>query len=73
MPLNPQLLARAEHNERFLVTFDIATTPFLDWAVVVAFNQSREARYELSTFTAQGVQELMSNRLNHVTSHMRRQ
>ncbi|MBI4312006.1 MAG: hypothetical protein HY681_09510 [Chloroflexi bacterium] len=37
MPLNEELRARAEHNERFLATFELSNTLFLDWAVVVAF------------------------------------
>lgn len=38
MPLDPPLRQHAEHNERSLATFDLDTTPYLDWAVVVAFN-----------------------------------
>ena len=30
-------LEKARHNERFLRTFDIDTTPYLDWVAVVAF------------------------------------
>lgn len=37
MPLDTQLLQRAERNERLLGTFDISSTEFLDWAVVVSF------------------------------------
>lgn len=37
MPLDPQHLSRAEHNERFLGTFDLDSTPYMDWAVTVSF------------------------------------
>ena|SRR6266850_1482943 len=29
--------AKAEHNEAFVSTFDLSTTPFLDWAVTGIF------------------------------------
>lgn len=37
MPLDENLLERARHNERFLATLDLDTTPYLDWAVTIAF------------------------------------
>ena len=37
MPLDERLLERARHNERFLDTLDLDTTPYLDWAVTIAF------------------------------------
>lgn len=37
MPLDEGLLERARHNERFLATLDLDTTPYLDWAVTIAF------------------------------------
>ncbi len=37
MPLDNSLRKRAEHNERFLETFSITHSPYLDWAVIVAF------------------------------------
>lgn len=37
MPLNPELVDRAEHNERFITALDIQTTECLDWVVTVAF------------------------------------
>ena len=37
MPLDESLLERARHNERFLATLDLDTTPYLDWAVTIAF------------------------------------
>ena len=37
MPLDDGFRERAEHNDRFLETLELATSPFLDWAVVVAF------------------------------------
>ncbi len=116
MPLNSALLERAQRNERFLATFDLATTPYLDWVVTAAFyaalryvdayfwprrpldhperlrwvapdsrsrvifrefrelyDQSVEARYELSTFTTGQVQSLIANRLGRVKAHMLRQ
>lgn len=30
-------LRQAQHNEQFLATFDLAITPYLDWAVTVIF------------------------------------
>ena len=36
MPLDPDLVERAEHNERLITEFDIHSTEYLDW-VVVAF------------------------------------
>lgn len=30
-------LRQAKHNEQFLDTFDLATTPYLDWVVTVIF------------------------------------
>lgn len=30
-------LHQAQHNEQFLATFDLAITPYLDWAVTVTF------------------------------------
>lgn len=37
MPLDENLLEKARHNERFLATLDLDTTPYLDWAVTIAF------------------------------------
>ena len=37
MPLDETLLERARHNERFLASLDLDTTPYLDWAVTIAF------------------------------------
>ncbi len=37
MPMDENLLERAKRNERFLATLDLATTPYLDWAVTIAF------------------------------------
>lgn len=37
MATEAQHFAQAEHNEAFLGTFDLATSPYLDWAVSVIF------------------------------------
>ena len=37
MPLNPELVDRATHNERLIAEFDIRSTDYLDWVVTVAF------------------------------------
>ncbi len=37
MPLDENRLERARHNERFLATLDLDATPYLDWAVTIAF------------------------------------
>jgi hypothetical protein len=37
MPLYEPIKERGDHNRSFLATLDLETTPFLDWAVVIAF------------------------------------
>jgi len=37
MPTKVEHLRQAQHNERFLSSFDLATTPFLDWVVTAIF------------------------------------
>lgn len=37
MPNQQEHLDKAAHNERFLDTFDVDSTPYLDWVVIVAF------------------------------------
>lgn len=37
MPGRQEHLDKAAHNERFLDTFDVDSTPYLDWVVIVAF------------------------------------
>lgn len=37
MPTKEQHLQQARHNEAFLATFDLATSPYLDWAATAAF------------------------------------
>ena len=37
MPLESGFRERAEHNERFLSSFDLYRTEYLDWAVTTAF------------------------------------
>lgn len=37
MPTKEQHLHQAQHNEAFLAVFDLARSPFLDWAVTAAF------------------------------------
>ena len=116
MPLDPSFLQRAKHNERFLETFNLESTQYLDWAVTVAFyvavryidayfypdrpvtheernqwitgdsrtrpiyadyrelsDRSRDARYQLHSFTPNAVRVLIENRLNRVRTHMLRQ
>lgn len=37
MPSEAQHLQKARHNDAFLATFDLAASPYLDWAVTAAF------------------------------------
>jgi hypothetical protein len=37
MPTKEQHLQQAQHNEAFLATFNVETSPFLDWAVSAVF------------------------------------
>ncbi len=37
MPLKNEHLARSQHNLRFAQSFDLATTPYLDWVVTAYF------------------------------------
>ncbi|MBI4608837.1 MAG: HEPN domain-containing protein [Candidatus Rokubacteria bacterium] len=37
MPTQEQHFQQARHNEAFLATFDLARSPYLDWAVTAAF------------------------------------
>jgi hypothetical protein len=37
MASHVQHLAQAQHNEAFLSTFNLGTSPYLDWAVTAAF------------------------------------
>lgn len=37
MPSAAEHLGQAKHNETFLSTLDLSSTPFLDWAVTIAF------------------------------------
>jgi hypothetical protein len=37
MASKAQHLKQAQHNEAFLATFDLAKSPYLDWAVTAAF------------------------------------
>ncbi len=37
MATGEQYLDQARHNERFLTTFDLSVSPYLDWAVTVIF------------------------------------
>jgi hypothetical protein len=37
VPIEAQHLRKAQHNEAFLATFDLAATPYLDWAVTATF------------------------------------
>jgi len=37
MPTKEQHLHQAQHNEAYLAAFDLARSPFLDWAVTAAF------------------------------------
>lgn len=37
MATREQHLGQARHNERFLTTFDLSVSPYLDWAVTVIF------------------------------------
>ena len=37
MPSQAQHLKQAQHNEAYLASFDLAKSPYLDWAVTAAF------------------------------------
>ncbi len=37
MPTKEQHLQQAQHNEAYLATFDLAQSPYLDWAATAAF------------------------------------
>lgn len=63
----------ASHPERLqMVATDPRTRPFSN-SYRELYNQARDARCELTQFTAIEVQSLISNRMNHVKTHMIRQ
>ena len=37
MPSKGEHQRKAEHDERFVSTFDLTTTPYLDWAITALF------------------------------------
>ncbi len=68
MPLDEGLLERARHNERFLATLDLDATPYLDWAVTIAFYAA--LRYVDAFFYPQNVNS-HSDRLRLVRTNPR--
>ena len=63
----------ADHRERLrMVATNLRTQPISN-SYRELFNQARDARYELFVFSAFEVQSLITNRMNHVKTHMMRQ
>lgn len=60
MATEPEHLQQAQHNEQFLTTFELATTPYLDWAVSVIFYaalhyiRALAARHHLTNISTYG-------------------
>lgn len=63
-------LGQGAHNDQFLTTFDLATTPYLDWAVTVIFYaalhyiRALAARYLFANISTYGELDRIFERLD---------
>jgi hypothetical protein len=64
-----QHLAQAGHNEAFLESLDLRTTPYLDWAMTIIFYAALHyirgllARYQVTNISSYGEMDKAFNRL----------
>jgi len=79
MPTQQQHLVQAKHNEDFVNSFDLQTTPYLDWVVTGIYYAA--LHYVESYLALQGkhprsdryrdeVENLIRNELNAVRQHI---
>lgn len=68
-------LAQARHNEAFLGSFDLATTPYLDWAVTAIFYSALHyiralaARYRITNISTYGEMDRLFQRVSLFRQH----
>ena len=63
----------ASHPERLQMVATNPRTRPISNSYRELYNQARDARYELTEYTAFEVESLITNRMNHVKLHMMRQ